>query len=164
MRNTSKLLAALMMALGLGTVAMPSHAYGGMGGKMDCSPMERGGKFEERRAERMQQKQQQLHDALKLNADQEVAWKKFSETRPGPMRGGMQREEMQKLNAPERAEKMLEFSKQQQERMTAHVAALKTFYATLTPEQQKTFDGFHAGPRGGRRGPPPAAPAAPAVK
>jgi Spy/CpxP family protein refolding chaperone len=38
--------------------------------------------------------------------------------------------------------------------MADHVSALKAFYATLTPEQQKTFEDFHAGPHGGMPGKP----------
>lgn len=159
--TTSKLLTALIMTLGIGGTAL---AQGPMGGG-DCG-FERGGYSSERRAQHMEQRQQKLHDALKLTADQEVAWKKFSESSPMAKREEMRPADWQGLTAPQRAEKMLEFSKQRQERMTAHVAALKTFYATLTPEQQKTYDGFHMGPRGDRgdrRGPPTGAPA-PAAK
>ena len=60
---------------------------------------------------------------------------------------------------------MLDYSRKHQERMAQHVTALKTFYATLTPEQQKVFDEQQASrpQRGdrkpGARGPgnPPAA-------
>ena len=166
MRTTSKILAALLMASGLGSAVLPAYARGGMGMGGECYQSERGGKHQERHAQRMEQRHQQLHDALKLSAAQEGAWKTFTESRPGPMMGNKgERPNWQGMTAPERADKMLEFSKQRQERMTQHAAALKTFYAALTPEQQKTFDGFHAGHRGGRRGGPAAAPApAPAAK
>ncbi|HRE18680.1 MAG TPA: Spy/CpxP family protein refolding chaperone [Rhodocyclaceae bacterium] len=164
--TTSKLLTALLLTLGLGGMAGSALARGPMGGG-DCG-FERGGYSAERRAQHMEQRQQKLHDALKLNADQEVAWKKFNESLPAAKRDDARPGDWQGLNAPQRAEKMLEFSKQRQEGMAAHVAALKTFYATLTPEQQKIYDGFHMGPRGergGRRGPPTEAPApAPAAK
>jgi Spy/CpxP family protein refolding chaperone len=35
---------------------------------------------------------------------------------------------------------MLAGMKAREERMTAHLAAVKEFYAVLTPEQQKVFD------------------------
>jgi hypothetical protein len=35
--------------------------------------------------------------------------------------------------------------------MGEHVVALKAFYATLTPVQQKTFEDFHMSPRNGLR-------------
>ena len=65
-------------------------------------------------------------------------------------------EDWRSLPTPERAERMLTRMKAHEAQMSAHVDALKTFYATLTPEQKKTFDAAHAvGPRGmkGRMGP-----------
>jgi Spy/CpxP family protein refolding chaperone len=47
---------------------------------------------------------------------------------------------------------MLEMMKERQVRMGEHVAALKEFYAVLTPEQKATFDKFHSGPRHGMHG------------
>lgn len=92
-----------------------------------------------------------LHDKLKLTAQQEPAWKKF--TAVNPMADKSMRPdpaEMAKLNAPDRLEKGLEHMKAMETRMTEHLAALKEFYAVLTPEQQKTFDGQM--PRPGSRG------------
>jgi protein CpxP len=96
-----------------------------------------------------------LHDKLKLTAQQEPAWKKFvannpmadKAARPDPA-------EIQKLNAPQRLEKGLEHMKAMEARMTEHLAALKEFYAVLTPEQQKTFDEQTPpfGDHGGRHG------------
>ncbi|MBS1170930.1 MAG: hypothetical protein H6R01_1848 [Burkholderiaceae bacterium] len=106
-----------------------------------------------------------LHDKLKLNAEQETAWKAFvaGATPPAvPMR--MQRDEMMKLSAPERAEKMLAFMKERQAHMETRLAALKKFYAVLTPEQQKVFDAeigahhrSHKARRSAHRGQGPAA-------
>lgn len=158
MTKQPTLLHRLLLAAGLAAASLPAFAQRG-----DCGPMEGFNKFHEQRADRMQQHQKKLHDALKLTPDQEGAWKKFAESmkvRAGEERGAP--EEWAKITAPERAEKMLDFSKRRQERMAEHVVALKGFYAVLTPEQKKTFDEFHAGPRGGRRGPgtpPPQAPA-----
>lgn len=93
------------------------------------------------RTDRMKQRQQQMHDALKLNPEQEKAWVKYQESHP--MMGAVQRPDraaMDKLTAPERAEKMLEMSRKHQDSMTQHVSAMKGFYDTLTPEQKKTFD------------------------
>ncbi|MEY2633748.1 MAG: hypothetical protein RIR00_2402 [Pseudomonadota bacterium] len=184
MKTAKTLLSTLFLSAGL-AAALPALAFQG-----DCGPggpgaggpgmmgMEgRGGDMRERMQERMTAHRQKVHDALKLTPDQETAWKKYSETmqppaaseRPSP-------EAWAKLSTPERAEKMLELSKKNQERMTAHVAALKTFYATLTPEQQKTFEEQHAmgnkprrpqgGPGQGPNGAPgnPGGPGAPGGK
>ena len=121
--------------------------YGGRGGMMGMNP------------ERMEKMHEQhlatLHDKLKLTAQQEPAWKKFAAVKP--MADPANRpnpDEMAKLNAPQRMEKGLEHMKAMEAKMTEHLAALKEFYAVLTPEQQKIFDeqmpGF--GDRGGRRG------------
>lgn len=150
MKSQRNLITTLLVASGMALVALPALADRG-----DCGPMGGWEKFQGQRGERMQQHQQKLHDALKLSPDQEAAWKKFTESmqatarpeRPDPGAWA-------KLTTPERAEKMLEFSKQRQDRMAEHVAALKTFYAVLTPEQKKLFDDSHPGPRAGRHNPP----------
>jgi protein CpxP len=123
----------------------------------DCGPTGMRGEFWEHRGERMAQHQQKLHDALNLTPDQEGAWKKLMDSerpmaRPEPGKA----EEWAKLTTPERADRMLARLQEQQSRMTAHVAALKDFYAVLTPEQKKTFDDFHAAPRAGMRAKPAA--------
>lgn len=146
-----KSIASLLLASGLAVAALPVPAE-----PSNCSPMGNWDKFHEQRAGRIEQHQKRLHDALKLTPDQEGAWQKFTESmRTGarPERGNP--EDWAKLTTPERAEKMLDLAKQRQERMAAHVAALKTFYTGLTPKQKKIFDEQHADPLGGRRGPPP---------
>ena len=84
-----------------------------------------------------------LHKSLKLTAEQEGPWKAYADSMmPGkPMRSD--KIDMDKLTTPERADKMLEFSKTHQQQMETHVAAMKTFYAALTPAQQKIYDDFH---------------------
>lgn len=94
--------------------------------------------------EHMAKQQQALHDALKLAPDQEGAWKKFTDSMQPPAKPESgKRPDWSNLSTPERADKMLEFSKAHQERMVEHATALKAFYATLNPEQKKTFDEFH---------------------
>lgn len=152
MNNHHNLISSLIIGCSIAALALNASAQ-----SVDCGPrgpMGNWEKFHEQRGERMQQHQKRLHDALKLTPDQEGAWKKFVDSNQPPARTERgEPGDWAKLPAPERAEKMLEFAKKRQERMAEHVAALKTFYAVLTPEQQKTFDEFHAGPRGGRRGP-----------
>lgn len=82
-----------------------------------------------------------LHDKLKLNADQEEAWKALTAAHQPPAEG-MRPDwaELEKLSAPARMEKMMDQMKQRQEQMGARLQALKAFYAKLSPEQQKTFD------------------------
>lgn len=149
MTNYRTLASSILLMSSLGVLATPAVAA-----PMDCGPAGMRGEFWEYRGERMAQ-QQKLHDALKLTPDQDGAWKKLMDsehpmTKPEPRKA----EEWAKLTTPERADKMLTQMQEHQSRMTAHVAALKDFYAVLTPEQKKTFDDFHAAPRAGMHAKP----------
>lgn len=151
MKSKNLLISTLFLATSATFLALPAQARP-MG---ECGGMESayGGRGGEQMSERMKQHQQQMHDALKLNPEQEKAWEKyqssFKDMKPveRPLVAGDSG-----LSAPERAEKMLEFSRQRQDQMSQHLAAMKTFYATLTPEQKKVFDEQHnkRSPRGQR--------------
>ena len=92
----------------------------------------------------MEKHQKELHDKLKLTAAQEPAWKTFTDAiAPGAMPAHPDRATLDKMTAPERMEKMLAMSKERQAKMEGHLAALKTFYAVLTPEQKKILDTTH---------------------
>lgn len=143
-----KLIPSLLLATGLGAIfAGPAFADAGCGGMGGHT------RHHEQHAKHMEQHHKMLHDALKLSADQEPAWKTLIDSEQHrPATGAVPADDWSKLNAPQRAEKMLEMTKARQEQMNQHVTALKAFYATLSPEQQKTFEDFHAGPRSGMRG------------
>ena len=102
------------------------------------------GKMGEMMAEHMAKAQAKLHDELKLTAAQEPAWAAFTASMtpsmPAAPAAKMDHEAMAKMSAPEHLEKMLARSKEHQAKMEAHLASLKTFYAALTPEQQKIMD------------------------
>lgn len=149
MNNRKLLISALLMAAGVSLFPVPSMAQ--PAGCTGMGPM--GEQGQAMRGERMKQRQQQLHEALKLNPEQEKAWVKYQESHP--FLGATERPDraaMAKLTAPERADKMLEQSRKHQEAMNQHVTAMKAFYDVLTPEQKKTFDAQHAqrGPSGQR--------------
>jgi len=95
--------------------------------------------------ERRQHRQQVLHDALGLRADQEGAWQAFiaSSGRPEGQRGpGMRREDGDKaeLTTPQRLDRMQERMAERQARFAQRAEAIKRFYAALDARQQKTFD------------------------
>lgn len=137
MNSCRKVAQSLFLAAGLGALAAgPVLADPG------CDHM---GGHPGHHAQMQEQHHQQLHAALKLNPEQEPGWTKLMESEQAPAISEAQATDWSKLKAPERAEKMLELSKARQARMTEHAAALKAFYATLTPEQQKTFEDFHSG-------------------
>lgn len=152
MKNFRKHLLTGIAALGLcaGTVA----AYAD---RPDCGPMGASHhasagdhqKFAERMKARMAKREAELHDKLKLNASQEAAWNDYvAKMKPADRPARPDRAEFDKLPAPERMDRMLAMMKDGEARMAGRVAATKTFYAVLTPEQQKTFDQqFRHGPR-----------------
>jgi hypothetical protein len=84
-----------------------------------------------------------LKEKLKLAPEQEGAWNTFVEARqlpppsPGPR---MSRAEFAKLTTPERLELREKRRAERDAVMAKRTEAVRTFYAGLTPEQQKTFD------------------------
>lgn len=157
--NTSMNKSVKMILAGLAIAALSANVYA-RGGDCDYGPGYGGhGPMMGWDSAKMEKYHEQhlakLHDKLKLTAQQEPAWKKF--TANNPMADKSLRPdpaEMAKLNAPQRLEKGLEHMKAMEAKMTEHLAALKEFYAVLTPEQQKIFDEEtpHGGMRDHRRG------------
>ena len=89
-----------------------------------------------------------LKSDLKLNANQEAAWTEWVDKIKVDHKGWEEKrknaESWASLPAPDRMEKMLAFSKEHIAQQEAHLAATKTFYATLSPEQRQIFDkGFN---------------------
>lgn len=133
MNTIRKTLVIACATLGLlGSVyANEEHGHGGHGFGTPPTLEQVQAHFAERLAK--------LHTKLNLQASQEAAWTTFSAaitptSLPTPPAHA------DNLTAPDRAQKMLDALKQHEAVATAHVAALKTFYAALSPEQQKTFD------------------------
>lgn len=100
-----------------------------------------------RMQEHMARRQTELKAQLKLSPAQEGAWTAYAAaTQPpaGMMSQRPDRAELDKLATPERIDKMKSLRAQQMASMTAAMdkrdEATKVFYATLTPEQKKTFD------------------------
>jgi hypothetical protein len=99
------------------------------------------GEWEARRAVRMAK----LKEKLKLVPGQEAEWDKFAEaSKPGPRHTGMELETMrdasENLNTVQRLDRMLVIAEMRRTRMVGRVAAIKHFYAQLSPEQQSVFD------------------------
>lgn len=142
-RSYRKIVQSLLFVAGLGT-----FAAGPVMADMGCDGKEH---HQEVRAKMLEQHHLKLQAALKLTPEQEPAWRNLvASEQPKQMFDRDQRAAWAKLNTPERAEKMLELSKLRQAQMAERVAVLKTFYATLTPEQQKIFEDAHVGMRGDR--------------
>ena len=136
----------------------------------------KGPRGREDRAQRFEQMKQRhaqhlaaLKEKLKLTPAQESAWNTFAEAQqmppappPGPR---MNRDEFAKLTTPQRLDLMEKRRAERSAMFTKRADATRTFYAGLTPEQQKTFDAesmrrFGPGDHEGR--PHPHHPGAPA--
>jgi hypothetical protein len=109
------------------------------------------------RVEEMQKRhadhQAKLKTALKITASQEAAWTAFATAtapNPGAMQAPIARDDWAKLTTPQRMEKMQAFRAERDAVMAKRMDAVKTFYAALTPEQQKVFDAQSFGPFEGR--------------
>jgi len=95
----------------------------------------------------IQEHEARLHDALKLTATQEPAWKTLTDsihqqmaaeeaerkTRPA-------HSDTEKLSAPQKLEEHLAMMQKHLSAMQTRLAALKSFYAVLSPEQQATMN------------------------
>ena len=92
----------------------------------------------------------ELKEKLHISPAQESAWASFTAAMPTHRMERPNRAEFEQLTTPQRIDKM---QAMQTERLAAteqRGQAVKAFYATLSAEQQKTFDAAHA--RMGRHG------------
>ncbi|MET3134001.1 protein CpxP [Oxalobacteraceae bacterium GrIS 1.11] len=125
-----------LSALAMGSVTLSARADEGRHGHMATQEADSA-----KSAEHMAKFQARLHDKLKLSAEQEPAWTTFiAASAPPASIARPDRAAIAKMTAPERLEKWIEASKTHIATQESRLAALKTFYALLTPEQKKTFD------------------------
>ncbi len=99
-----------------------------------------------KRFEQMQQRHAQhmaqLKDKLKLDGSQESAWNTFAAAQQPPARPAMRpkREDIAKMTTPQRLDMMQQRQAERSAEFGKRADATRTFYATLKPEQQQTFD------------------------
>lgn len=159
---------AVLAALALPVLAQPAPSAPPSAGA-SASPARKPGDMQERRQAHMAQRVNALKAQLKLTPEQEPAWNAYTAAmRPTERPARLDRADMEKLTTPERIDRMRALRAQHAAEADRRGEATKTFYAALTPEQQKTFDsqthrmrrmGSMGGPRGewghgepGRRG------------
>jgi Spy/CpxP family protein refolding chaperone len=157
MKTSTKFLLAGLTAAALGAATLPAFAMppgcNGMGGGM----MSQGGPWDgtnTRFAEQAEKRQAALHKKLNLSAEQETAWKAYTEKMQAisqSVSGRPEPGEMRLLSTPERLEKMQSMMKEHEKYMEGRIAAIKAFYDVLTPEQRKVFDAMAMGGPGRRR-------------
>jgi periplasmic protein CpxP/Spy len=142
--------AGLLAAFGLAASAQ-TPAPGPMGGDMPRHGM-RDHMDPAKMQEHMAKRQAALKQKLQIASAQEGAWNAWTAAmKPGDFKRA-ERGEMEKLTTPERIDRMRAMREQHLAQMDKRAEATKAFYASLTPEQKKTFDAETAhGPRGGHR-------------
>ncbi len=173
----SFVLAGLLATVGASAMAQGAPAAPPAGpaaaGKPAGPPGDRMGRHDPAKMQAFIAKRQaDMKAKLKITPSQEGAWTAYTASMQPPVRGARptpeQRAEFDKLTTPQRIDKMKELRTQRMAAMSAamdkRAEATKTFYAALTPDQQKVFDTEHAkhrhgpGHRGGPGGPRGAGP------
>ncbi len=175
------MLKPLLIAGLLATAGITAFSQSQMGAGMGHDRMDKSGHMDPSRMQaHMDTKNAALKAKLKLTAAQEAGWATYIAAMKPPadmMARQAQHTELAKLPTPERIDKMKTLHSQHMAEMTAAMdkqgEATKTFYATLTPEQKKTFDsammphhgdkGYmsgmgHMSEKGAGKGPGPAKP------
>lgn len=142
-------LVSSLFAVSLATAATSGAKMGPYHAGMDCNGMGMmSGDMRMDPVARAQKHLSELNAKLNLTANQQPAWKTFSEQvndqakNMVAMRGQMEDNDqsMPKKTAPQRMAKMTDLMKDQAQNMARMADVVKTFYATLTAEQRATFD------------------------
>lgn len=148
MRNTL-ITASLLAALSGAALAQTGPGPGAAAGPMAGASGPKAGMHEHMRehmhehmASRHAKHLSELKGKLKLDAQQETAWKTFADAMQPPAAGAGRpdRAAMAKLSTPERVDQMQAFHARMEGEMKKRGDAAKTFYAGLNPEQKKVFD------------------------
>lgn len=116
----------------------PQHVPGMQGGHGMMNDPKR----EAHRAERHQKHLNDMKVFLQLQASQEAAWTTFESVMKQPMKRHIAAvpADMEKISTPERIDKMMAIKAERDAEIAKRMNATKTFYAVLTPAQQKVFD------------------------
>lgn len=140
------LAAGLIAAAGFSAaIAQPSGAPAGGPGR-DPARMEQ---FRAKMQQRVEQRLGELKQKLAITPAQEGAWAAWTAAvKPTPHQRP-DRAEFQSLTTPERIDRMRALRAQRNAEMDRKMDATKVFYATLNPEQKKTFDAESARMLGG---------------
>ena len=120
---------------------------------MDPARMaERQQAMQARMSERHTRHMERLKAELKLSPEQEAAWKAFVvRTEPQPFKAPAQ--DWSKMTTPQRLDAQQALHAERSADMAKRIEATKSFYAQLTPEQQKAFDAQSRGyQRAGMKG------------
>ena len=153
---TQRLAATAVAAAVLAGMAVPTLAQPGPGpaaaaeqGAPQTPRLERGERPRQRaltpeqREQYLAQRAEAFKRKLQLTAEQEPAWNSFLQSMKPDANARKARLDLQgmdQLTTPERIDRMRALRAQRAAEMDRRGDAVKAFYATLTPAQQKTFD------------------------
>lgn len=141
-------LAAVLATSALAVLAQPAGGPPPEGGpRMHQSEPEHRAQRQERMKAHLAKRAAELKADLKLTPEQESSWSAYvAAMKPSAPPAQPQREDFAKLSTPERLDKMREMRQQRDAAFDKRDAATRSFYASLSPEQQKTFDARSARP------------------
>ena len=145
--------AAVLAALALPVLAQPAPSDAPAAGA-PAQQARKPGDLQERHQARMAQRANAFKAQLKLTPEQEPAWTAFmAAMQPAQRTARLDPADMEKRTTPERIDRMRALRAQHAAEADRRGEATKTFYAALTPEQQKTFDsrGQNMRGKGGQR-------------
>jgi len=101
------------------------------------------GRMQQHSEERMQRLAGLVHDALTLRPDQEANWRTFlasMEPSGGMMMQRGDEAQGHSMTTPQMLDQMAARMNREQAEFSRHAAAVRHFYAVLSPTQQRTFD------------------------
>jgi hypothetical protein len=108
------------------------------------------------REERMNRRLGELKQILQITPQQEGAWSSWTSALKPTQRQRLDRVEFARMTTPERIDRIRAVRSQRNAEMDKRLEATRTFYAALTPQQQRLFDAqglrFVRGGEHGRHG------------
>ncbi len=141
-------LAAVLATSALAVLAQPAGGPSPQGGAgMQQSEPEHRAHQQERMKAHMARRAAELKADLQLTPEQERGWNAYlAAMKPSAPPARPKREDIARLSTPERLDKMRDMRQQREAAFDQRDAATRSFYAGLSPEQQKTFDARTARP------------------
>jgi Spy/CpxP family protein refolding chaperone len=145
--STAMLAASLLLATStLSTPALAAPPGPPHGAAPEMHGEHKTNRLAGRQAERWEKRMADLHASLKLTPTQAPAWDAFHTAVKPPVRAAQPEREdgprgdWAKLKTPDRLDRLRAWRQERETAATQRDEATRTFYATLNPEQQKTFD------------------------
>ncbi len=131
-----KIIPALLVAIGL--TATSAYVFAAQDNQCDRNRNRQ--EQATKRLEHFDQRMVELHAVLRLTSSQETTWTGFVSKLQPAKTERRDPQQWQGLSTPERLDWMLDNMKSREQKMAERAASIRSFYTTLTPDQQRTFD------------------------